>query len=147
MDALCQSVMSDTFVTCLESDSMAHALLLMHEHELHWVAITEVTRRAIGILTDRDIAVRAMAENLPFTAPISVIMQREPFVTVAPDETLHSARQKLSEIGAPRALVTGRHGIILGVIERADISRRQKAIRPHARTATSGSGRVDRVSS
>lgn len=146
MDALCQSVMSDSFVSCLESDSMAHALLLMHEHELHWVAITEVTRRVIGILTDRDIAVRAMAENLPFTSPISVIMQREPFVTVAPDETLESARQKLREIGAPRALVTGRHGIVLGVIERAELSRRQQAVREQTRPATSGSGRIGRVS-
>lgn len=124
MSQLCESVMTGVYETCLESDPLTRAAQIMRDRRTPFVAITEVTHRVIGIVTDRDLAIRALAAGLPPDTPIRAIMRREPFVTVMPEDSLDTVRRKMAELHSSRALVTGRHGIVLGVINKADLLRR-----------------------
>lgn len=123
MNNLCDSYMSSIAVTCFEQEPLAHAAQLMRDQHVTFLAITDVTRRVTGILTERDLVTRALAARVPADTPIRAIMSSRPVVAVMPEDSIETARRKMLQTGTSRVLVTGRHGIVLGVIHRGDIAR------------------------
>jgi CBS domain-containing protein len=80
--------------------------------------------RAVGIVTDRDIVCRAVAEGLdPATAKVSDIMT-QPVETVAETATLEECCERMERRQIRRVLVVGDSGLCAGIIAQADIARR-----------------------
>lgn len=135
MNNLCESLMTPVYETCLDTDPVARALRVMRRQRTSFVAVTEPTHRVVAVLTSRELASRALAGGLSADTPIRDIMSRQQFVTVMPEDTVQTARKKMIEAGVERVLVTGRYGIVLGVISRADIATHEQALRPDAPSA------------
>ena len=52
--------------------------------------------RLLGVVTDRDLALRVLAAGKPATTTVEEIMT-EPVVTCAPHEELRTAEQRMSD--------------------------------------------------
>jgi len=82
--------------------------------------------RLVGIVTDRDIVVRAIAKGKdPKGMPASAISTRE-LVTVGPDDDLSDALELMVRHQVRRLAVMGEDEQLVGVISQADVAREAK---------------------
>ena len=78
--------------------------------------------RLIGMLTDRDIVVRAVAQGLdPDTAQVGEIASTEP-VTVTPDQELYDALTLMARHKVRRLPVVDDGNRLVGVLSQADVA-------------------------
>lgn len=85
------------------------------------VPITEGSR-LVGVVTDRDIACRAVALGKdPATTTAAEIMTKTP-ATVAPDEPLNDAIRLMEDLQVRRLPVVDEDGAVVGIISITDIS-------------------------
>ena len=79
--------------------------------------------RLVGIVTDRDIVVRAIAKGKdPKGMPASAVSTRE-LVTVGPDDDLSDALELMVRHQVRRLAVMGEDEQLVGVISQADVAR------------------------
>jgi CBS domain-containing protein len=75
-----------------------------------------------GILTDRDIAVRAVAENRDLTtALVDDVMSRDP-VTIQEDEDVQAAARLMADRQVRRLPVVDHDGRLTGILAMADLA-------------------------
>ena len=78
----------------------------------------------VGVVTDRDIVIRAVAEGLDDDTAVSGIMSTA-LVTTTPDVTVDAVRDRLSAAQTQRVVVVGDDGTCIGVISLADLASTQ----------------------
>jgi CBS domain-containing protein len=77
--------------------------------------------RLIGVVTDRDMVVRAIAEGLdPTTTTLGVVLSPDP-VVVRPDDSAASAARLMREQAIRRVLVVDERGLV-GVLSIGDLA-------------------------
>jgi CBS domain-containing protein len=78
--------------------------------------------RLVGIVTDRDIVVRAIAKGKdPRGMPASEVSSRE-LVTVSPDDDLSDALRLMAQYQVRRLAVTAEDDRLVGVVSQADVA-------------------------
>jgi CBS domain-containing protein len=81
------------------------------------------TMRPVGVVTDRDIVVRCVAEGKnPLEADAGDVMS-SPVVTVTPDMDLDEVGDMMEEHQVRRIPVVDEAGAICGIVAQADIAR------------------------
>jgi CBS domain-containing protein len=84
--------------------------------------IVEEDSRPCGILTDRDIAVRAVAEGKdPATTPLSEVCSKD-LTTLSPDDDLDRAVQLMRDKAIRRVLVVDSQNHAVGVLSLGDLA-------------------------
>jgi CBS domain-containing protein len=84
-------------------------------------------QRLIGMITDRDIAVRGVAQGLGPDTPVSQVMT-EDLVYCYDDDTIEDAALTMSEAQVRRLPVLSREGEkLVGILSLGDISRSDQA--------------------
>ncbi len=82
--------------------------------------------RLVGIVTDRDIVVRAIAKGKdPSGMPASEVSSRE-LITVHPDDSLSDALELMARHQVRRVAVTAEDDRLIGVVSQADVAREGK---------------------
>lgn len=109
------------------SDSLQRVSQLMAEHDCGCIpVVTNADQRSlVGVVTDRDIAVRAVAEGRPGTTPIGEIMTANPD-TVGPDDDLSHVERLMADRQIRRVVVVDDKGECVGIIAQADLARAAK---------------------
>jgi CBS domain-containing protein len=78
--------------------------------------------RVVGIVTDRDIVVRAIAKGKdPRGMPAAEVSSRE-LVTVNPDDDLSDALKLMAQYQVRRLAVTAEDERLVGVVSQADVA-------------------------
>ncbi|MEO6807925.1 MAG: CBS domain-containing protein [Isosphaeraceae bacterium] len=115
-------VMTPAPRTCSPFSTVLEAVMIFRDADCSAVPITE-DGRAIGILTDRDVAL-ALAE-FPDLAMHAVedVMTRQA-VTVRANAPMTQVREVFSDQGIGRLLVVDANDQLVGIISRADIAAR-----------------------
>ncbi len=117
---LVKDVMSSPVITIFEDESADKAAKLMAEHNVGCVIVATKDKKPIGIITERDMVVRIVAEDLqPSKIKVKNIMS-SPLRTVKPDETLSEAARKMSRLNVRRLGVVYK-GKLAGIISSKDI--------------------------
>lgn len=84
--------------------------------------IVEEDGKPYGIVTDRDITIRAVAEGLnPETAPIASICSRD-LATVSPDADIETAIALMRDKALRRIMVVDAERVPLGIISLGDLT-------------------------
>jgi CBS domain-containing protein len=111
---------------CTPDDSVVEVARVMAERDVGVVPIVESqdTRRVLGIITDRDIVVRLVAEGRDPNDVISVreIMTND-VVALSPDADLLHAEELMKEHRLRRILVLDEGGSVVGIVSMADVAR------------------------
>ena len=98
---------------------------LMEAEDVGSIPVVE-DDRLVGIVTDRDIVVRAVAKGKDLKGmPASAVSSRE-LVTVSPDDDLSDALELMARHQVRRLAVTGEDERLVGVVSQADVAREAK---------------------
>jgi CBS domain-containing protein len=112
-----------------DHDSLQHAAEMMANRDIGVLPICDNTGHLQGILTDRDIVVRAVAQGRdPSRTPVKDVESDRP-MGVHPEETLERAASMMEEHRVRRIPVV-EDGRLVGIVSQADIARNL----PHDRT-------------
>lgn len=132
MERTIRALMTDNPRTVAPDDHVVDAARLMRDEDAGAVPIVE-GGRLVGMLTDRDIAVRLVADGRdPGTTPVSEIASQH-LVTVDPQQELDEALRLMAQHQVRRLPVVEEDGKLVGILAQADVARH------------GGSGRVGEV--
>jgi CBS domain-containing protein len=120
MAATIESVMTRDPLTIESDDTVVHAASLMREHGIGTIVVTD-HEQVRGIVTDRDIAVRAVAEGRdPDSTRIADIASMD-VTAVAPsdsvDEVVHAMRDR-----SIRRVPVVSNGRAVGIVSLGDLA-------------------------
>jgi CBS domain-containing protein len=115
-----RDVMTPNVHAASPTDSLASAAEIMSSQDVGSLPVVE-NGRLIGVLTDRDIVVRAVAERVtPETLNVGDVASRQP-VTVQPDEDLDEALRLMAHHRVRRLPVV-EDGRLVGMLSQADVA-------------------------
>jgi CBS domain-containing protein len=121
MDQSIGDVMTPNPSTISRSASILDAAQLMRGNNIGDVIVLE-DDRLFGILTDRDIVVRGLAERLdPETIPVSEICSRD-LTTIEPTTSIEQAERLMREKAIRRLPVVDESGHVMGIVSIGDVA-------------------------
>ncbi len=116
------SVMTPNPATCSPDSSLREVALLMVQNDCGEIPVVDPSQRLLGVLTDRDIVVRAVAKSLDTnTVRVSEIMTA-PVTSVTVDAGLSDVIQVMETRQIRRVPVIDKDGRLIGIIAQADIA-------------------------
>jgi CBS domain-containing protein len=77
--------------------------------------------RVVGTVTDRDLAIRAVADDLPASTMVESLMTRE-VIGCRPEDQLAYARELMARHHKSRIMCINQNGRLEGVISLSDIA-------------------------
>lgn len=114
-------VMTSNPRTVDSSAPIAEAAQIMKNEDVGSVPIVEGDR-LFGIVTDRDVAIRVVAEGKdPQSTSVREIASRE-LVTVDPDQSLDEAARLMAQHQVRRLPVVEEDGRLVGIVAQADVA-------------------------
>jgi CBS domain-containing protein len=121
---LCGDLMTDNPTCCLPSDTVVAATQIMRDENVGSVPVVDDQQRLLGIITDRDVALRIVAaERDPGGTMVQEVMTRDP-VACRADDDVQRALDLMAQHQLRRIAVVGDGGRLLGIIAQADIATR-----------------------
>jgi CBS domain-containing protein len=102
-------------------ESVRTAAGRMERNGVGTLVVIDEGKRPLGILTDRDVAVRCVAGRLdPDSTPISEIMSA-PVASVSDDTSIESALRLMAGARSRRSVVVNRDGALVGLLALDDV--------------------------
>lgn len=119
---LCRDVMTKNVVVCHEGDAVDECARIMRDRNVGFLPVVDGQGRVSGLVTDRDLAVRVLAEDLSLGMPVGSVMTRD--VRVCRDtDPLRAAERRMAEVKRSRLVVTDEAGRCVGVISLSDVAK------------------------
>ena len=116
----CRDIMTKSVHTATREMSLRDVSVMMRDGDMGAVPVVD-GGKLIGIVTDRDIVVRAVAESKTTDTPIGEVMTTELF-TVAPDDFVFEAIRLMGDKQVRRIPVVSEDGSLSGIIAMADVA-------------------------
>ena len=101
-------------------ETVEGAIKVFAESGISGVPVVE-GERLVGIVTDRDIVVRAIADGKDFSTPIGDVMTTEIY-SVKPDDFVFEAIRLMGDRQVRRVPIINEKGAIVGIIAMADVA-------------------------
>ena len=118
-------VMTRDVVLIAPSDTICDAARKMAECDAGALPVGE-NDRLVGVITDRDIAIRAVAQGKAPTTKVRDIMSEE-VLYCYDDQDLEEVAQNMSEMKIRRLPVVNREKRLVGIISLGDLARNEDA--------------------
>lgn len=122
----CQDVMTPAPVCCVPDDVVIDVARLMRSQDIGSipVVVDHTSQRLVGMLTDRDLAIRVIAEGRdPRETAVRDVMSMQP-VTCQATDVYQQALQAMGEYRLRRIPVVDSAGRLAGIIAQADVATR-----------------------
>jgi CBS domain-containing protein len=118
-----QKMMTSNPACVTPGDSVRDAARLMKEHDCGLIPVVEnqESRRLVGVVTDRDLAVRAIGEGKGADTKVSEVMSRDPSCA-SPDTDVSEVERIMSERQVRRVPVVDSAGRLAGIVAQADLA-------------------------
>lgn len=116
---LVRDVMTHHVVIAAPDASIRQVAQMMSEIDSGVIPI--VDDELLGLVTDRDIVVRAVAELLDLESPVSDIMT-EGVESCLEDDDLREASRRMADLQMRRLVVFDRDGNVTGILSLGDIA-------------------------
>jgi CBS domain-containing protein len=114
---LCSRVVA----TASPRESVRTAAERMFDHEVGTLVVVEQAGQAVGVLTDRDIALRCVAGRVdPSETPIAELMST-PAHAVDEHTPIEDAVSRMADLGLRRLVVTGEDNRVVGILSLDDV--------------------------
>jgi CBS domain-containing protein len=118
---LCADLMTTDLVVLGPDDTVADAAVKMRDQNLGFLPVC-LRGRLLGVLTDRDLAMRVLAQHRSFLTPVGEVMSRDP-VTCPASAELEVADGLMRSHRKLRIPCVDDDGRLVGVISLADVAR------------------------
>ncbi len=124
----CQEIMKQDLECISPRDSVEEAAQRMRDENIGFLPVCDESKKVLGTLTDRDIAVRVVAARKPASTAVEDVMTRE-VVACKPRDDIRDAEQAMAEHRKSRIVCCDDDGVLVGVISLSDIVRNEGARR------------------
>lgn len=122
----CNEVMTKNPVCCLPDTMVAEAAKLMKSKNIGSIPVieNEQTKKLVGIVTDRDLALKIVAEGLDAKSTKVGAVMTHKVVTCRADDDLQKALDAMAEHQLRRIPVVDNDDKVVGIIAQADVATR-----------------------
>jgi CBS domain-containing protein len=121
---LAREIMTENVECVTPQDELTHAARIMRDRDVGIVPVVEGddgVRRLIGVITDRDITLRHVAEGHGPDCRVEEAMSREDLATVGPDDDVDDVMRQMRDHQVRRVPVI-EDGRLVGIISQADLA-------------------------
>jgi CBS domain-containing protein len=119
---LARELMTPNPACCKTSDSIQAAARMLGSYDVGSLPVVEGNEgnRLVGIVTDRDLVINALAEG-NFDATVGDVMTAQPHAARENDDVAR-VQQVMSEEQVRRVPVVNEQGAVVGIISQADLA-------------------------
>ncbi|MCF7697451.1 MULTISPECIES: CBS domain-containing protein [Mycetohabitans] len=117
-----QEIMSRDVVHISPSDTIRHAAELMDQYDIGVLPVCE-SRKLTGMVTDRDLAVRALAAGKELDSPVSEVCTPQ-VEWCMEDDDLDAVQKRMADAQLRRMPVINRQKELVGVLSLGDVATR-----------------------
>jgi CBS-domain-containing membrane protein len=119
----CKDVMTSNPRTCTTAASLQAAAQIMKEEDIGIVPVVdERTRKLMGVVTDRDLAMEVAAEVKDPIATTAADVMHSTLITCKPEDDIEICEDLMKEHQLRRIPVVDDKGCCVGIIAQADIA-------------------------
>jgi len=113
---------SKNLISVVRGSTLQYAAQLMKQYHVGGIVIVDSDdgNKPVGIVTDRDIVLEAVSENLPLDTPVEEIMTKN-VSTVKLKDGIASVVEKMELEGVRRMIVVDEKGNACGLVSSDDI--------------------------
>jgi CBS domain-containing protein len=117
----CKDIMSHDIQWILPRETIAAAAKLMAFHNVGLLPVCTADGKPIGVVTDRDLALRGIGTDRPVAQTLVEDVMSAPVRSVAADCSVDRVGEVMSEARVSRLLVLDEGGRLTGVVSVADL--------------------------
>jgi CBS domain-containing protein len=124
-----REIMTSDPVCCSVGDSIAEAASLMERNDCGCIPVVDGKRAqnsVVGVITDRDIAIRGVAQGMSVDVPVADVMTPRPH-TCSPNADVKDVSRIMSDRQVRRVVVVDDDGHCVGIVAQADLARAAEA--------------------
>ncbi len=121
---ICSEIMKSAIECAAPNDSAGSAAKKMRDHNVGFLPVCDGNLQVLGTLTDRDLAIRVLAEGRPDTTPVADLMTHE-VVACRTSDNLSRAEELMGLFRVSRMLCVDEDGLLAGVISLSDIAQHE----------------------
>lgn len=118
-----REIMTKDVSCCTMRDNVSKAATIMRDRNVGIVPVVDENNHCIGIVTDRDIVVRGIAENRDGSSSVEQVMSKD-VILGRPDMTIDDAAHLMAEQQIRRLPIVD-NGRLVGIIAMADLAVRR----------------------
>jgi CBS domain-containing protein len=123
----CEEIMKKN-VQCLKpNDTVKDAAACMRDNNVGFLPICQDDKTVAGVITDRDIACRVVADGKDFNTPVQSFMSTDSLAYVKASDDVQQAKDLMAQRKVSRVFVCDDNCRIEGVISLSDIAQNQDA--------------------
>jgi CBS domain-containing protein len=114
--------------SCTPDNTAREAATLMRDNDCGSIPVVQSgsNKNLVGTVTDRDLAIRGLAEGKGPETPIRELMTGSP-VTCGPEDEVETVREVMVARLVRRVPVVDDQGALVGIVAQADIAREEGA--------------------
>jgi CBS domain-containing protein len=117
-----RDIMTKSPATCAPSTTAQEAAQLMERHDCGALPVVEgMAKRLVGMITDRDLAIRGLAHGKDGSTAVSELMSPNP-KTVRENDDLDTLERLMSREQVRRVPVVDDDGCPVGLVAQADLA-------------------------
>jgi CBS domain-containing protein len=120
----CADIMKREVVLVGPEDPVVQAARLMRDHGVGFLPVCREDGKLVGVVTDRDLALRALADGGAPDRPVRDVMTRE-LVACDPQDELARAEELMGRHMKSRLPVVDRDGRVEGVLSLSDVAKHE----------------------
>jgi CBS domain-containing protein len=122
----CESMMTKNPICCLPTDPVVKAAQLMKRENIGSIPVieNEQTRKLVGIVTDRDLALKVVAQEKDAKSTQVASVMSDMLVTCQEEDEIQKALDAMSEHQLRRIPIVNSENKIVGIISQADVATR-----------------------
>ncbi|ELK45021.1 CBS domain-containing protein [Halobacillus sp. ACCC02827] len=115
-----KDIMTSDVVVCHTNDQLSQAASMMKERNVGAIPICDEQGNLMGMVTDRDLAIRGYAAKQPDSTPIQQVMSDHMY-NCSPDTSLEEASRIMAQHQIRRLPVV-ENGKLVGMLSLGDLS-------------------------
>lgn len=118
---LCSEVMRRFLLWVSPTDTVQVAARRMRDNNLGLMPVCDVGNHVVGVVTDRDLAVRTCAEDLPAAHTSVAKVMTNDVIACRAGDSVEKAESLMREHHVSRVLVTDDSGGLCGILSLSDL--------------------------
>jgi CBS domain-containing protein len=117
----CEEIMKQDIACVRSNDPVTLAATKMRDENIGFLPVCDDGMKVLGTITDRDLAIRVLADGKSASTPIGDVMTRE-VVACKPGDDIRRAEELLAKHRKSRIMCLDERGRLVGVISLSDLA-------------------------
>ncbi|MEO8002234.1 MAG: CBS domain-containing protein [Arenimonas sp.] len=123
------SVMTDAPACCTPKSPLTEVAKMMVDNDCGQIPVVEnlATRKLAGVITDRDIAIRIVAQGINSSEAVAGDCMSSPCITATPEDSIQDCCTLMETNKIRRVPVVNANDEVIGIVSLADVARHTNA--------------------